>query len=398
MNDASPGSDLLTDILAVESAAGRLEGAFLADPELGRMWRAQMVLSEVCRSVGLEDIHLFEGDLVMRGFENRNTSLATARGALHGAELMRVMARPGDLRADPVAVLTRCLRAGFAEDRALDQEGQGAEWPDLVALAPGIVGEIDAAPTPVLAAIRAAAHLRMATAAQLPAAERLLFIAVDHASRLPHQRDHATTEETGVAPLLGQIRASWVLLPSMAMTAQGFRAWSPGSARGIRDLLAGLRIESGRALGQLPLLRRWRDRARQLAADQPGKSHLDDLVTLAIHQPILTGSGIAEALGVTDRTARNLVDKAVDARLLAPITGRRSYRAWAPLPMAERLRMRNPISERPRSTRPDPTEADLRVGHESDAAGQGDAMAELDAALAQADEILGRYRPVTLRE
>ena len=384
-------SDLLTDLLAVESAAGRLEGAFLGDAELGRMWRAQMALSEVCRSVALEDIHLFEGDLVLRHFETRNTSLEAARGGQHGLELLRVVARPGDLSADPVAVLTRCLRAGFAEEQAGDEEGQGAEWPDLVALAPRILGEIDAAPTPVLAAIRAAAHLRMATAAQLPAAERLLFIAVDHACRMPHQHGARSDEADDIAPLLGQIRAGWVLLPSMAMTAQGFRAWSPGSRRGIRDLLAGLRIETGRALGQLPLLRRWRDHARQVAASLPGKSHLDDLVTLSIHQPILTGQGIADALGVTDRTARNLVDKAVDARVLAPITGRRSYRAWAPLPMAERLRMRNPIRERPRLTRSNPTVADLRVGQEPAGAGAGDAMAELDAALAQADALLARY-------
>lgn len=406
MRNPDPPSRLLTDLLAVESAAGRLEGAFLADAELGRMWRAQMALSETCRSVALEDIHLSEGALVLRPFEGRNSSLETARGVQHGLDLLRVVARPGDLRADPAGVLTRCLRAGFAADHAAEPAGQGAEpvgqgadWPDLAALARRIIADIDAAPGPVLAAIRAAAHLRQATAAELPAAERLLFLCVDHACRLPNLRSSQGEDADEAAQLLGQIRAAWVLMPSMALTAQGYRAWSPGSPRGMRDLLAGLRIETGRALGQVPILRRWRDRARQMASGRPGKSRLDELVTLSIHQPILTGRAIADALGVTDRTARNLVGHAVEAGVLAPITGRRSYRAWAPLPMAERLRQRSPHAERPRPRRPDPAD-DLRAeqGWGLEGTGQGaaeetDALAELDAALAQADRILGTYRP-----
>lgn len=387
-----PGTGLLEDVLAVESASGRLEGAFLGDPELGRMWRAQMALSETCRSVALEDIHLFEGDLVLRPFENRNTLFETARGAQHGTELLRVLAAPGDILSDPVATITRCLRAGFAQGHAVD--GAGDAWPDLTALAQRITAEIAAAPGPALAAIRAAAHLRAATGSQLPAAERLLFICVDHACRAPHLRRNETDGAGEAAPLLAQLRAGWVLLPSMAMTAQGFRAWSPSSPRGIRDLLAGLRLETGRALGQLPVLRRWRDRARQVAADKPGKSHLDDLVTLAIHQPILTGRAIAEALGVTDRTARNLVDTAVGAGMFAPITGRRSYRAWAPLPMAERLRMRSAHGTRagPERDGPATTVPRMKETPEGTGPGEGAAMAELDAALARADQVLAKYR------
>lgn len=393
-----PVAGLLEDVLATESASGRLEGAFLGDPELGRMWRAQMALSETCRSVALEDIHLFEGDLVLRPFETRNTAFETARGAQHGTELLKVLSAPGDILSDPVATITRCMRAGSARDHAVD--GAGDEWPDLDALAQQITAEIAAAPGPTMAAIRAAAHLRAVTGSQLPAAERLLFTCVDHACRAPHLRGAATDGADEVAPLLAQLRAGWVLLPAMAMTAQGFRAWSPSSPRGIRDLLAGLRIETGRALGQLPVLRRWRDRARQVAADKPGKSHLDDLVTLAIHQPILTGRAIAETHGVTDRTARNLVDTAVDAGLFAPITGRRSYRAWAPLPMAERLRMRSTRGDRTPPVRADPVAAAVPDAGEPRAMRTGgrvgpreaEALAELDEALARADQLLAKYR------
>lgn len=392
-------SPLLSDLLAIESAGARLEGAFMGDPELGLIWRAQMALSEACRSVALEDIHLTEGDLVLRPFENRNTSFETARGAQQGLDLLRVLVRPSDMLSDPVATLTRCLRAGSARDHAGESAGEGAgpDWPDPATLAPAIAAEIAAAPTPALAAMRAAAHLRRATAAQFPAAERLLFVCTDHACRGPGVRDRATENEAEVTQLLGQIRAGWVLLPGMAMTARGFRAWSPGSPGGIRDLLAGLRLETGRALGQLPVLRRWRDRAREFARGTPGKSHLDDLVTLAIRQPILTGRSIADGLGVTDRSARNLVDRAVEARLLAPITGRRSYRAWAPLPMAERLRMRNAARERPPARRPDPDAHDLGRTRAQATLGAGpgeaDAMAELDAALAEADALLAKYPP-----
>lgn len=391
-------TSLLEDLLAVESASGRLEGAFLGDPELGRMWRAQMALSEACRSVALEDIHLFEGDLLLRPFETRNTMFETARGALHGTELLRVLVAPGDILSDPVATITRCLRAGFAQDQVLEEAAE--EWPDLDALARLITEAITAAPGPVLAAIRAAAHLRAVTGSRLPAAERLLFICVDHACRGSGQRAPTSDGADEAAPLLAQLRAGWVLLPAMAMTAQGFRAWSPNSPRGIRDLLAGLRIETGRALGQLPVLRRWRDRARRVAAGKSGKSHFDALVTLAIHRPILTGQVIAEALGVTDRTARNLIHLGVTENLFAPITGRRSYRAWAPLPMAEHLRMRSARGDRMPPGPADPAAAtvpdagDPRAKHPEGRAGQGEAaaLAELDAALAQADQLLAKYR------
>lgn len=388
---------LLDDILAVEIAAGRMEGAFQADPELGRMWRTQLALGEACKSVALEDIYLSEGDLVLRRFENRDTAYATARGSSQAEALLRIMVSPGDLFADPATVLMRCLRAGSGASMGggAGPDGAGEDWPDIDILSARILSAAGAAPGPALAAIRAAAHLRLATGSRYPAAERLLFICADHACRRGEGGMDIDTgaEGAGADAILGQMSADWILLPSLAMTAQGFRAWSPVSRTGLHDLLAGLRIETGRALGQVPVLRRWRDRARVWAAAAHGKSHLDDLVTLAIRQPILTGRAIAEGLGVTDRTARNLIHAGVAEQLFAPITGRRSYRAWASLPMAERLRLRmTRPAQRGRASEAAAMPHPLRPMAEPDGAGEAQALADLDAAMAAADDILARYR------
>ncbi|TFL15979.1 hypothetical protein, partial [Jannaschia formosa] len=100
-------------LLALETRAARLEGAFGADPELGLMWRAGAALTEACRSVALEDIHVTEGDVVLRAHEHGTAELGpaeTARGVEAASDLLAVIAAPGDLRTAPETVIARCLR------------------------------------------------------------------------------------------------------------------------------------------------------------------------------------------------------------------------------------------------------------------------------------------------
>lgn len=388
--------ELLADLLAVESNAARLEGIFLADPEIGQLWRVQLALSEACKSVALEDIHITEGDLVLRGLENREKSDTVMRGSYLASRLLRVLCAPGDLRTDPGPVLQRCLRVGEVE--SMQRTPPEELIPGFDQLAAQILSAFETAPGPVLAAIRAAAHLRLATGSENPAAERLLFICVDHAWR--REMISAPNGEPvtwGEEDLLPEMRGSWILMPSLAMTAQGFRAWSPVSRTGLSNLLFGLRLETGRALGSMPVLLRWRDQARGFAAAAHGKSHLNDLISLFIRHPILTAPRIATMLGVNPRTARNLVKTGVAEGILAPITGRRSYRAWAPTPMAERLRLRSPRSQASRtpSSLPEvmpPRQVPIGRLPEFDGAGEAAALAELDAAMAAIDTVLARYR------
>ncbi|ETX30252.1 helix-turn-helix domain-containing protein [Roseivivax isoporae] len=376
MSQNQPG--LLDTLLGLEVAAGRIEGAFAADPDLGRLWRMQAALSEACRSVGLEDIHLSEGDLALRAFETPLTAFEPARGGWHAERLLRVIVAPGDIAAEPGATIARCLRAGLVDD------GEAAGTPeDLDILARDVAVAVAAAATPCLAGIRAAALVRAATGGTQPSAERLVFLAADHALRRGRAGGRGPSPGEGAEGILPALSADWVLLPSMALSAQGFRAWSPLSPTGIADLLSGLRIETGRTLGDLPVLRRWRDRAQGACSGRHGKSRLSDLVALCLRRPILTGRGIADALAVTDRTARNLTAEAVEAGILAQLTPRRTYRAWAPVPLADRLRRRSqPVARSVTVSRAGPTRDALSV----DAA-----LADLDAALAQADRVLARY-------
>lgn len=366
---------LYEKILSIEVLAARLEGAFLADPQIGAMWRAQAALSEVCRSVGLEGVPLSEGDLVSRQFEARQTELETARGSWLASEILKVLVSPVDFFRDPERCVQRCYRAApLEEGSTVDPTELGAGFcQDLTAL-------VEEAPSPLVAALRATSHLRLATESANPAAERLFFTMIDHAlrSRRAGARDLNFDEDVGSAEVLAALRGDWVFLPSCALTAEGFRAWQPTVPSGQASLLEGLQVELSRAMGQLPLLRRWRAQALAACEGKHGKSRLRDLVHLLMEEPILTTVRVANRLNVSGRTGLNLMNEGVASGFLAPITGRRTYRAWAPTPLADYLCQRRPIARFSQERAP--------LGQEAGS----DAMAALDAALAQADKVLRR--------
>ncbi|SPJ25472.1 helix-turn-helix domain-containing protein [Palleronia abyssalis] len=374
-------------IVKIEIAAGRLEGAFASDPALGALWRGQVAITEACRSVGLEDVHLEEEDLVLRSYAGGAVTAETARAGWFAEGVLRVLAHPGDLETDPSGVLARCLDGGRIKDRAGFDRGQ------LEKLGQRVLERMRTAEGPFPAALGAAILFRGATGGRHPAAERLLFMAVDHAYR--SERESRADAEQGAEEILANLSARWIFPPAMALTGDGFRAWFPASPQGQAALLVGLDREMDRALGQLPLLRRWRSDAQALSQSSSGKSKLADLVTLVAQRPILTSAMVADALGVTPRTGLNLLVRLTDAGLMANITGRRTYRAWAPTPIADRLRADRRVPTRRRETvsRPDPkTSLALRASDgPRDRAGEEAALAELDRAMARADAILGKY-------
>ncbi|CUH39383.1 hypothetical protein JSE7799_02108 [Jannaschia seosinensis] len=391
-----PPETLLLRILGLESRAARLEGAFAADPELGLMWRSGAALTEACRSVALEDIHVFEGDVIHRHLENRLTDAEGARGADAVTALLRVIASPGDLAGDTAAVLDRCWRAAVSID-------DGAFPFDGAAVADRIRRPLEAAPTPFLGALRAAIVFRMETDSTAPSADRLVFIAAEHALR-----GAGRTQEgrgPGPASLLRRVEAGWILTPSVALTQGGFRAWSPGTLAGLESLLGGLTAEADRALGQLAVLRRWRMDAQAVAAARSGKSRLRDLVRLVAREPLLTAPYLRETLGVSRRASFTLVDEAEAAGILRCITPRTSWRVWARPDMADRLALRSPrrrVDRGERQTAPgvanDPQRAIAeRAGvrspalREDDEAREAAALAALDDAMTHADAVLAKY-------
>lgn len=383
-------SQILESILAIEVGAARIEGAFLADPELGLIWRAQAALTEACRSVSLEDINIREGDVATRPLREAADDFETSRGAWFVGELLRVMLSPGDILRDPERSVRRAMRAGLRPEGTEPGIGEGdAEIYTAVARS------LEEAPGPLLGALRASLTLRHRTMSASPSAERLLFMSADHAfrnGRAGRELSDALPEGLGLTASEGA--PQWILLPATSLTTGGFRIWSPGSSSGLVTLLDALRLETGRGLGALPVLRRWRASAQRLAAGKRGGSRMRDLAHLVAQRPILTGQIVSDRLSITGRAALNLLNEATQEGVLREITRRRSYRAWASAPMAERLEGR---TSRPKASfhrnlddRPDPP--DWEAPTLRDRSSEERALEELDAALGAADEILRKYQ------
>jgi hypothetical protein len=285
------------------------------------------------------------------------------------------------------------MRAG-----ATESTDPGSADLDVTALA----SSVNAGRSPFISALRGAVALRDLTLSANPAAERLFFMSLDSATRggRAGREDviEANVLESGVSFGRG---ASWVFMPSTALSSNGFRAWSPGSAKGLRDLLSGLEHQVGRGLGALPALRWWRSRALSAAEGRHGKSRLRDLAEILIQYPILTAPAAADLIGVTTRTGLNLLGEAEEAGIVKLVTPRRSYRAWAATPMAERIRgrasvqtgaRRDPFRKSPDTDDPPgATEtASVSAPLSRDAEKEARALEELDAAMDAADRVLER--------
>ena len=393
------GSEIIERILAIEVGAARIEGALLADPDLSRVWRAQAALTEACRSVGMEDISVQEGDLATRPLRVDVDGGETARGVWLAGETLRILLSPGDLLRDPERAVSRCLRSGIRPDGS---EGPMPDAePELVA---AIAAAMRDAPGPLVGAIRAALTLRTLTLSASPAAERLLFVCADHAIRGGRAgRELTDPLPEGLGLTAGPGEPRWVLMPATALSNGGFRAWSPGSPPGLASLLDGMRDEVGRGLGALPTLRRWRNLALEMSMGRHTRSRTRDLVHLLMSRPIVTSQIVADHLGVTPRGALNLIGEVEAEGLLEELTRRRSYRAWAISPIAGRIRNRTVLrgarGRQGRGGEPHDEEAahqleegPTRTAPDRSRSGEEEALAELDAALAAADRILDRYK------
>ena len=407
---------LIVRILEIESKAARIDGIFIADPEFGRMWRAQTALTEACRSVGLEDIHVFEGDVVFRHLENETFDAEQARGALAATGLLQFILSPGDLAKEPNRVLARCMNC------AVHVEPDEAQI-DLAEIVTQLKAAVQTAPTPILAGLRASILFRQLTCSRMPSADRLVFMAADHTARGGATGADSLSTSDRPDILLRKISARWIFTPSIALTQDMFRFWSPGSDAGFTDLMEGLSKELNRTLGAMPVMRRWRDKAHKATSARHGKSRLRDLVDLAIREPILTSQHLRESLDISERASHYLMKEAEDLGILTQVTQRRSYRIWTTPMMAQTLRMRAlrqrlPSDYGKKSGQP---EEISRITGDSEGAGipglkvsqpksgrliydansterTEAALAKLNAAMEQADAILKKYARPEIEE
>lgn len=313
-------------VFRAEVVAARLEGALRADADLAASWRAAAAVQEACASVWLEDLPVSADALLCRGFRGEMGDPEQDRALIAGAAMLRGLHSPGDLLRDPGPVLDRIwtLACGSEMGSApFDGADHGA-----------VQAALRTAESPILGALAVARTVSAVTEGRAPSAERLAFVAADHALRGSGRfmAGDAEPHELVAAP-----RGLWVVQPSVGLTEHGFRLWSVNRPERVGELLTGLTRGLERALGALALHRRWLDTLRNRAVMAHGKSRLPDLGRLLMTRPIVTSGEVASRLSMSPRGALYLVERAEAEGVVAKITPRSTYRAWATVPLARMM-------------------------------------------------------------
>ncbi|MHA3979310.1 hypothetical protein ACW9UR_16660 [Halovulum sp. GXIMD14794] len=366
-------------ILKAEIAAARIEGILLADPALARHWRTGQIFVEAAASVGMEDIRLSEAAIMMRLTSNRTQDI-DARGAEQGRRLISVMARPPLLATDPEAGMRRIEAAAspVGQRTPFEDRLESDEYAGLVARALALEE------TPVIAGLRAAAEYALRSRRTAPAAERLLFMAVESEARARSRGVKAAAARWDGPDLLTPAEAHWIAAPSAALTYGRYQIWSPIS--GVATLVEAVAAQLTRELGQLGTLRHELSKLDAAAAAARGRSRMADFVEFVKRQPILTSAQVMADLGVTRATALGLIAALEGQGSLVNFTARRSARFWATPTLAARLR-HGPGRPAKRATA---EKLDDPRSREDEEARLAEVFDELEAAMRGVDDALRR--------
>ena len=385
--------------LGAEVAAARIEAALQMDPAIAAQWRAEVGVAEAVASIGLEDVRLSEPDLLIRISENSGSGI-DARATEDALAIMRYIRAPGDVAGNPVEVLDRIARLSMRGEGDSDAI-PGAELADIF---DPCVGR-----APIIEAMRAAADYAWRTDRRSPVAERMVFMAAEHASRTVNRRHGAIGQDT-LRGLGGRFDADWICPPSVALSRLRFRIWSPSNPAMLRDLLEGIERVLSQELGRIIALRRWRERLEEVSRGRHGRSRLADAGEAFGIEPFMTSRILADRLGVTQRGAINLLDQLVAEGLIVELTRRRAARIWATPGLA---RILSSAGRHPRGgaqsrsiSDPTPTSVDspdledlprtapaaARTLREEGKVAIDKALADFDRVLGEVDAILERRR------
>lgn len=396
--------DTGTLLLRCEALASRVDGILLADPDLARLWRTEAALLEAAASVGLEGERISTPGMVLR-LTGTLAIEEEARSSEMALRLLSVMKRPGDIFGSPIDTIRRIEAAASPigqerdkSDRLEDRElalvaREGEVWADA----------------PILAGLRAAASYAFRSRRGSPAAERLIFMAVEGAARhvrdLSPARAEAADDDTDArAALMMPTEAGWIVTPSSAMTRNGLRVWSPLS--GIGNFLEALPKALSQELGHLGTLRHELARLDGVASHARGRSRLADLGALLRQQPVVNSAMVCDRLGVSRRTALALISEMVEASCLVNVTSRRAARFWAlpslgsrmktsPARPARRTGLHAPAAVRPLAL--EETNRPGRLQEQFDEGRLSRAFETLDAAMASLDAVV-RKKPEESRD
>lgn len=387
-------------LLRTETLASRLEGILLADPALARLWRMEAALLEAAASVGLEGERISTPGMVLR--LTGNMALEEDSRAMEMAlRILGFAKRPGDPFGAPVETIRRIERAAVPLGYARDATDRLEDGELLRVVEAGRAW----AHVPILAGWRAAADYAFRSRRESPAAERLVFMAVEGAAR--HLRDlslerrgHGHDDgELGEMALLMPAEAGWILAPSVALTRNGFRLWSPLS--GFGSFLEAAARNLSQDLGHLGTLRHELARLDGMTALARGRSRLVDLIGYLKEQPVIGSAMVVDRLGVSRRTALTLIGELVDGGCLVNLTARRTARFWALPSLAARMTPVGGAYPFRRTGRSLPTASEREEGLEIEARpeqlrGMFDEdrleriMADLEAAMSGVDEVVRR--------
>lgn len=219
--------DIGSLLLSSKTHAARVEGILLADPALAALWRMETSLLEAAASVGLEGERISTQGMVLR-LTSGTAMDEDARAAEMALKVLTVIRRPGDPFGAPVAALRR-IEAAAAPIGQTRDEGDRLEDAELPLV-------VEAGHTwshvPILAGWRAAASYAFRSRRSSPVAERLVFMAVEGAAR--HLQGLSSDQRAGrdelderAGGLLMPAAAGWIVPPSVSLTRNGFRVWSP---------------------------------------------------------------------------------------------------------------------------------------------------------------------------
>ena len=319
--------DIGSLLLSAETHAARVEGILLADPALAGLWRMETSLLEAAASVGLEGERISTQGMVLR-LTSGTAVEEDARAVEMALKLLTVIRRPGDPFGAPVAALRRIevAAAPIGQTRDEGDRLEDAELP-LVVEAGRTWSHV-----PILAGWRAAASYAFRSRRSSPVAERLVFMAVEGAARhvqglSPDQKAGRDEQDERAGGLLMPATAGWIVPPSVSLTRNGFRVWSPMT--GLATFLEAATRSLSHDLGHLGTLRHELARLTAMTSSAHGRSRLADLITYLKVQPVVSSAMVMDHLGVTRRTALSLIGELVDVGCLSNLTARSTSRFWA---------------------------------------------------------------------
>ncbi|WP_424934806.1 hypothetical protein [Amaricoccus macauensis] len=396
-------------LLELEARASGLAARLEVDPGLAAAWRAVAALEEAAASVALEDVSVPPWDLLAREI-GLGPDPGDPRAIRTAGDLRRVLLSAGPA-VDPETLLRRSLTAvertlyvpvetrlvPMQDPRVLAEEWEQA----LAAIAAGWT-QVAARPAPpVLKALGIAGLAARLSPDRWPAFERLVFLWAD-----------AWFREAAISPFGKPVAAptpGWVLMPGLALTREGYGVWQPNKPETWERLFKRLSLQIGREAGRIGLLQDWRGRAGAWSAGRGNRSRHRTLLQAAETLPVFRLAEIAAAADVTERAARNIVLEAVSDGLLVCLTPRRSYRIFA-LPAFGDLngrRDRHPARREGGSPRrrggigqvasgaADPEQAHAARSSMTEDAAIARALAELDAAMTGADQVIAKYGAIS---